>query len=63
MKAAKLPVMVWIYGGAYIAGAGDSFQTRGDDLVKRFSDVIVVTFNYRLGVLGWLGAQTPFPML
>jgi len=57
VKAAKLPVMVWIYGGAYIAGAGDSFQTRGDDLVKRFSDVIVVTFNYRLGVLGWLGSE------
>ncbi len=45
------PVMVWIHGGAYTIGSGDiydgsSFCTRGD--------VVVVTMNYRLGVLGWI---------
>lgn len=51
LSANKKPVMVWFYGGAYIAGFKDVFL--GATLAKH-GDVIVVTVNYRLGVLGFL---------
>jgi para-nitrobenzyl esterase len=49
---AKLPVMVWIYGGAYTEGAGSTPYNHGDTLAAK--GVVVVTFNYRLGALGFL---------
>jgi para-nitrobenzyl esterase len=49
---AKLPVMVWIYGGAYLEGAGSTPYNQGDTLAAK--GVVVVTFNYRLGALGFL---------
>lgn len=45
-----LPVMVWIHGGALVTGSGDRDDPAS--LVKK-GDVIVVTINYRLGVLGF----------
>jgi para-nitrobenzyl esterase len=45
----KRPVMVWIYGGALTAGAGSIYD--GEELAKK--GVVVVTFNYRLGVFGF----------
>ena len=45
-----LPVMVWIHGGAFIAGESNDYNPAG--LVRR--GVIVVTINYRLGALGFL---------
>ena len=47
----RRPVMVWIHGGAYTIGSGDMYD--GSRLARR-GDVVVVTLNYRLGVLGWL---------
>merc|ERR1712188_199789 len=47
----KLPVMVWIHGGALYTGAGSLYP--GEALVKA-GDVIVVTINYRLGFLGYI---------
>lgn len=47
----KLPVMVWIYGGAYTEGAGSSPHNNGQFLAKK--GVVVVTFNYRLGPFGF----------
>jgi para-nitrobenzyl esterase len=49
---AKLPVMVWIFGGAYTEGSGSSPHDQGDHLAAK--GVVVVTFNYRLGALGFL---------
>lgn len=49
---APLPVMVWIYGGALDNGSGSVPLYAGDVLAKH--GVIVVTFNYRLGVFGFL---------
>ena len=49
-----LPVMVWIHGGGLTAGGGDLYDPT--PLVNG-GGVIVVTINYRLGVLGFL-AQT-----
>ena len=48
--SAKAPVMVWIHGGAWTSGAGAIYQ--GEDLARK--GVVVVTLNYRLGVLGFL---------
>uniref|UniRef100_A0A2A4J7A4 Carboxylic ester hydrolase n=1 Tax=Heliothis virescens TaxID=7102 RepID=A0A2A4J7A4_HELVI len=47
-----LPVMVYIHGGAFIVGDGGKTIIGPDFLVKR--DVILVSFNYRLGALGFL---------
>lgn len=49
----RRPVMVWIHGGAFLTGSGASVVYRGHTLAAR-GDVVVVTINYRLGVLGWL---------
>jgi len=48
---AKLPVMVWIYGGAYVIGGTSSPVTDGTQFAKQ--GVIVVTLNYRLGRFGF----------
>lgn len=48
---AKLPVMVWIHGGALITGAGSLPLYDGTHLSER--GAVVVTLNYRLGPLGF----------
>ncbi|KAJ8983203.1 hypothetical protein NQ317_016424 [Molorchus minor] len=48
----KLPVMVWIYGGAFFAGAPDFSDHSPDYLLDE--DVIVVSFHYRVGIFGFL---------
>jgi len=48
-----LPVMVWIHGGAFVAGSGNIPWYDGSSLVRK-GDVVVVTVNYRLGALGFL---------
>jgi len=50
--AAKLPVMVWIYGGGFQAGSASEPRQDGSKLATR--GVIVVSMNYRLGVFGFL---------
>jgi para-nitrobenzyl esterase len=51
-KSAKpLPVMVWIYGGAFIMGAGSFPSYDGSNFAR--GGVVLVTFNYRLGRLGF----------
>ncbi|AGG88524.1 carboxylesterase/lipase family protein [Rhodanobacter denitrificans] len=47
-----LPVMVWIYGGGLMNGSASTPLYAGDMLARK--GVIVVTANYRLGVLGFL---------
>ena len=47
-----LPVMVWIYGGGLMNGSASTPLYAGDMLARK--GVIVVTVNYRLGVLGFL---------
>lgn len=49
----SLPVLVWIHGGAYTNGAGSVAWYHGESLASR--DTVVVTINYRLGPLGFLG--------
>ena len=49
--AARLPVMVWIYGGAYRFGASSLTGYDGTALARQ--NVVVVTFNHRIGVEGY----------
>lgn len=50
-RNSKMAVMVWIYGGGFEIGSSTEYQGH---VLAAFNDVIVVTFNYRLGVLGFL---------
>jgi para-nitrobenzyl esterase len=50
----RRPVMVWVHGGGFTSGTGAGLLYRGGGLARR-GDVVVVTFNYRLGALGFLG--------
>lgn len=50
--ASGLPVMVWIHGGGNTDGSASDEGTNGKWLAGRF-DVVVVSVNYRLGVLGF----------
>jgi para-nitrobenzyl esterase len=48
---APVPVMVWVYGGGFKAGATSEPRQDGANLSKR--GVIVVSMNYRLGIFGF----------
>lgn len=48
---ARLPVMVWIYGGGFGAGATSESRQHGKTLAGR--RVVVVSMNYRLGIFGF----------
>ena len=48
----KLPVMIFMYGGGFKNGSSAPRLYWGDTLARK--GVVVVTFNYRLGVLGFL---------
>ena len=48
------PVMVFVHGGGFTSGSGSVFLYRGGQLVRN-GDAVVVTINYRLGALGFLG--------
>jgi para-nitrobenzyl esterase len=51
-NARHAPVLLWIYGGALWGGASRDPLYDGSRLAER--GIVVVTINYRLGVLGWL---------
>jgi para-nitrobenzyl esterase len=47
----RRPVLVWLHPGGYTSGSGSSPGTNGEALAKK--GAVVVTINYRLGVLGF----------
>lgn len=51
----KLPVMVWIHGGGFLAGAGSEPRYTDSALVSK--GVILVTINYRLNIFGFLASE------
>jgi para-nitrobenzyl esterase len=48
----KRPVMVWCHGGGFASGSGSSPITDGTNLARR-GDLVVVSINHRLNVLGF----------
>ena len=50
--SSALPVKIWIYGGAFVTGASTLPMYDG---CFASEDAIIVTINYRLGPLGYLG--------
>ncbi len=50
---ARRPVMVWLHGGAFVMGAGSTPLYDGSSFAARH-DIVVVTINYRIGLLGFL---------
>jgi para-nitrobenzyl esterase len=50
----RLPVFIWIHGGALTGGAGSDYDP---SVMVADNDMIVVTINYRLGSLGFLAAS------
>ncbi|TRY76473.1 hypothetical protein TCAL_05343 [Tigriopus californicus] len=55
----KLPVMVFIHGGAFIVGSG-GLETASPEPFLETEEVVFVTFNYRLGPLGFLSTEDEF---
>ncbi len=55
---AKLPVMVWIHGGAFLSGSGSMTPYDGTRLAQK--EVVVVSVNYRLGLMGFFSAPGLF---
>ncbi|KAJ7388537.1 hypothetical protein OS493_037055 [Desmophyllum pertusum] len=51
-KMRFLPVMVWIYGGGFSVGSS-AYRTYNGEYLATEGGVMVVTFNYRLGALGF----------
>lgn len=60
-SAKRLPVLLWIHGGAYMTGSSSAPVWNvidiyaNDAFIKAAGDVVVVSINYRLNVFGFLG--------
>ena len=50
----KRPVMVWLHGGGFEAGSGQELKSYDGENLARRGDVVVVSLNHRLNVLGYL---------
>jgi len=53
VPATPAPVMVWIHGGGHVLGATTNPTYDGKNLAEK-RGVVFVSFNYRLGPLGWI---------
>jgi len=52
-QAAKLPVMVWIYGGGFVNGGSSPLVYSGHHFAEQ--GIVLVSFNYRVGRFGFFG--------
>ncbi|WP_020595639.1 carboxylesterase/lipase family protein [Spirosoma panaciterrae] len=48
----KLPVLVYFYGGGFVAGDGSEARYDGESMAKK--GIVALTVNYRLGVFGFM---------
>lgn len=53
-KKAKRPVMVWIHGGGWFSGSSVELLAYDGENLSATGDVVVVSINHRLNVLGYL---------
>lgn len=52
----KLPVFLWVHGGMNVVGEGATSLYHGAQMAHR-SNMVVVTINFRLGMLGWFAHE------
>lgn len=50
----RRPVLVWIHGGGFTSGSSNELRMYDGESLSRRGDVVVVSLNHRLGVLGYL---------
>ncbi len=50
----RRPVMVWLHGGGFEAGSGNDLPAFDGENLARRGDVVVITLNHRLNLLGFL---------
>lgn len=50
-RSDKLPVLVWIHGGGFVGGGSSLYRL---DRLARESNIVVVSLNYRTGLLGFM---------
>ncbi|XP_052820049.1 liver carboxylesterase 1F-like [Mya arenaria] len=53
-KANSLAVMIWIHGGGFTSGSGDQLNM---EYLAAFGNVIVITFNNRVGIFGFFSTM------
>ena len=53
-KNAKKPVMIWMHGGGWFSGSSVEIYSYDGENLSVFGDVVVVSLNHRLNVLGFL---------
>ncbi|KAJ9452386.1 Para-nitrobenzyl esterase [Diplonema papillatum] len=56
----KLPVLAWIYGGAFVLGSDDDGNSYNGQSFAAYQNVVVVAMNYRVGSLGFLALDSLF---
>ena len=56
---AKKPVLVWLHGGGFAAGSAIEQQAYDGEAMSRLGDVVLVSVNHRLNILGYLDLE-PF---
>ncbi|MGE5103028.1 MAG: carboxylesterase/lipase family protein [Deltaproteobacteria bacterium] len=61
-QGSALPVLVYFFGGGFVAGDGSEFRYDGESMARR--GIVVVTTSYRLGIFGFfahpeLSAESP----
>ena len=49
--------MVWLHGGGYSSGSDNELKMYDGESLSRRGDVVVVSLNHRLGVLGYLNLK------
>jgi para-nitrobenzyl esterase len=54
--SARRPVLVWLHGGGFQDGAGSHMYSQGENLAAQ-QDVVLVTVNHRLGVMGYTALE------
>ena len=57
-KSQNKPVMVFIHGGSYGWGSTSNPLYYGDNLVEKYSDIIFVSIEYRLGIYGFINLSS-----
>lgn len=57
-QTAKKPVMVWLHGGGFAAGSGIEQIAYDGENLSSFGDVVVVSLNHRLNILGYFDVSS-----